>query len=83
MAVSSVHCPSSGFSALRTRRLFVPDNYVPKTASSTSRVRRAYRGNSSLLYRGGLSVPSWTVYVVVPKGEPGDPVLCQNSALLK
>ena len=41
--------PSSGFSALRIRRLFVPDKYVPKIASSTSRVRRAYRGNSSLL----------------------------------
>ena len=38
--------PSSGFSALRIRLLFAPDKYVPKIASSTSRVRRAYRGRA-------------------------------------
>ena len=38
--------PSNGFSALRIRRLFAPDRYVARIASSTSRVRRWYRAEA-------------------------------------
>ena len=54
-----------------TRRVLVPDRYSPISAASTSRVRRAYRGNSRLRHSsvppsGVNSRPRGTVMVLVP-----------------
>ena len=64
--------PRSGFRALRIRRLFAPDKYVPRIASSTSRVRRAYRGNSSL--RNSLVSPRF----LVPQPGTRNPELARS-----